>query len=442
MNDTPIHIPLGGQSQLEQTGGNALGRRALLDRYMFQLPLVIVLVAAIQILVIGILFPQNAHNFITTWTIAITQCANVAALLIFREIRRVPGTRKFSVILPSFLIAYAVPAMFVLVFRLPYSLVLTTVGFTGGILFVWIVHGTRRVVQRERLHIVPNEYTMLLLREVEGLNADVLDDIERLRELNDGAIIVDLRDEISPEWEREIARAVLRGIPVYHVKQIYESFTGRVRIDSLSENAFGALVPSKSYLLIKRGIDIILSALGLFLLAIPMVLVAILIKRDSPGPAIFRHTRMGYRGKPFKTLKFRTMQSASGNDTNLESQMTAKEDPRITKVGRFLRKVRLDEMPQLINVLRGEMSLIGPRPEALALSDWYQEHLDFYDYRHILRPGITGWAQVNQGHVVNLDDVMVKTQYDFYYIKNLSGWLDFLILLRTISVVLKRDGAH
>ena len=116
--------------------------------------------------------------------------------------------------------------------------------------------------------------------------------------------------------------------------------------------------------------------------------------------------------------------------------LTVEDDERITRVGKFLRRTRLDEIPQVINILRGEMSFIGPRPEALPLSDWYEQELPFYSYRHIVRPGLTGWAQVNQGHVAELEEVSHKLQYDFYYIKNFSAWLDIVIVLRTIRIVL------
>ncbi|TIP99650.1 MAG: sugar transferase, partial [Mesorhizobium sp.] len=117
-------------------------------------------------------------------------------------------------------------------------------------------------------------------------------------------------------------------------------------------------------------------------------------------------------------------------------------DTRITRLGQFLRKSRIDELPQAINILRGEMSWIGPRPEALVLSKWYEAELPFYRYRHIVRPGITGWAQVNQGHVAAVDDVLEKLHYDFYYIKNFSPWLDVLIVFRTIRTMLTGFGAR
>jgi lipopolysaccharide/colanic/teichoic acid biosynthesis glycosyltransferase len=174
-----------------------------------------------------------------------------------------------------------------------------------------------------------------------------------------------------------------------------------------------------------------------------MFVLGILIRLDSPGPAIFRQQRIGYGGKPFSMLKFRTMHDrrrASGGDALRES-MTLDGDARITRIGRFLRRSRIDELPQLVNVLLGQMSLIGPRPEAVPLSGWYSREVPFYLYRHIVRPGITGWAQVNQGHVAELSDVNLKLHYDFFYIKNFSFWLDLLITMKTVRIVLTGFGA-
>jgi len=143
-------------------------------------------------------------------------------------------------------------------------------------------------------------------------------------------------------------------------------------------------------------------------------------------------------------LKFRTMRprpKADGVDAALHDAMTQSGDQRITRIGQFLRRSRLDELPQVVNVLRGEMSFIGPRPEAVALSEWYEKELPFYFYRHIVRPGISGWAQVHQGHVTDLESVHQKLTYDFYYIKNFSAWLDILIALRTVSVMLSGFGS-
>jgi lipopolysaccharide/colanic/teichoic acid biosynthesis glycosyltransferase len=153
---------------------------------------------------------------------------------------------------------------------------------------------------------------------------------------------------------------------------------------------------------------------------------------------------MGYRGHPFLMYKFRTMRQASAGtsaDPRLDA-MTRSNDERVTKIGRFLRHYRIDELPQLLNVLKGDMSWIGPRPEAVPLSLWYEAELPFYRYRHIVRPGITGWAQVKQGHVADVDEVLWKLHYDFYYIKNFSFWLDVLIVARTIRTILSGFGAR
>ena len=143
--------------------------------------------------------------------------------------------------------------------------------------------------------------------------------------------------------------------------------------------------------------------------------------------------------------KFRTMYAAGETrdaEALLQSAMTKDGDARITRFGRILRRTRLDELPQLFNILRGDMSLIGPRPEAVALSEWYETQIPFYHYRHIIKPGLTGWAQVNQGHVTDVNDVREKLNLDFYYVKNYSIWLDILIALRTIAIVFTGTGAR
>jgi lipopolysaccharide/colanic/teichoic acid biosynthesis glycosyltransferase len=152
---------------------------------------------------------------------------------------------------------------------------------------------------------------------------------------------------------------------------------------------------------------------------------------------------MGYRGRTFTMYKFRSMTVPSGKpeDPRL-SAMTQDDDDRVTRVGRVLRRYRIDELAQVINILKGEMSWIGPRPEAVPLSLWYEEELPFYRYRHIVRPGISGWAQVRQGHVAEVDDVLWKLHYDFYYIKNFSFWLDLLIIAATIRTVFSGFGAR
>ena len=261
-----------------------------------------------------------------------------------------------------------------------------------------------------------------------------------LAALPDCAIVADLHADLEPKWERFLAEAAISGRPIYHFKQVWEAETGRVQIDHLSENSFGALVPSFAYQKIKRTVDVAISALLLPAILPVVAVCALAIKMDSGGPVFFRQRRMGFRGREFFVLKLRTMTEGHiGNDRDLS--ITHEGDKRITRVGGFLRRTRLDELPQVFNVLRGEMSWIGPRPEAVSLSQWYENQIAFYRYRHIVRPGITGWAQVNQGHVTNVDEVNRKLQYDFYYIKNLSYWIDGIIILKTIKVIISGFGS-
>jgi lipopolysaccharide/colanic/teichoic acid biosynthesis glycosyltransferase len=256
------------------------------------------------------------------------------------------------------------------------------------------------------------------------------------------AIVADLRADIPDQWERFLADRALAGTLIMHYKQMEESLTGRVAIDHMSENNLGSLIPGIVYAKVKRLWDILATIVLLPILLPLLGVVALLIKFDSDGPIFFRQERMGYRGRTFKMYKFRSMRHGHDATDARHAAMTRDEDDRVTRIGRTIRRYRIDELPQIVNILKGEMSWIGPRPEAVPLSHWYEAELPFYRYRHIVRPGITGWAQVKQGHVAEVGDVLWKLQYDFYYIKNFSFWLDLLIIARTIRTVLSGFGAR
>jgi exopolysaccharide biosynthesis polyprenyl glycosylphosphotransferase len=184
----------------------------------------------------------------------------------------------------------------------------------------------------------------------------------------------------------------------------------------------------------------LLAVLFLILFGPLMLLVALLIKLDSKGPALYRQQRVGMNGLNFDVLKFRSMrvdaEQASG------PVWATQEDPRVTRVGRYLRKLRLDELPQVINVLRGEMAFVGPRPERPHFVKQLKEQIPFYDLRHSLRPGITGWAQVSMHYGATVEDSRAKLEYDLFYIKNCSFSFDCLILFQTIKIVLFGRGAR
>jgi Undecaprenyl-phosphate glucose phosphotransferase len=191
---------------------------------------------------------------------------------------------------------------------------------------------------------------------------------------------------------------------------------------------------------VKRAIDIIAASLALIVLSPAMLAIAILVKLDSPGPALFRQVRNGAGGRPFRILKFRTM--AVMEDGEDVRQAKAEGDPRVTRVGRWLRPTSLDELPQLVNVLRGEMSLVGPRPHAVIHDQYYSQVIENYEIRQHVKPGLTGWAQINgcRGETPTLDVMDRRIEFDLWYAANASLALDFLILLRTLPALIAQQG--
>ena len=251
------------------------------------------------------------------------------------------------------------------------------------------------------------------------------------------AIVVDSHSDLQPEWEHFIAEAVLQGIPVHDARHMREALTRRVEITHMAHNNFGSLLPALTYVRIKRILDLLVAIPALVLIAPVMLLFAVLIKLESAGPVIFKQQRTGFRGNPFTFYKLRSMTHGSGGE-----HFTHADDVRITRVGAFIRKYRIDELPQIWNIINGDMSWIGPRPEVVGLARLYEQNIPFYVYRHAVRPGISGWAAVHQGNVAQVDAATVKLQYDFFYIKYCSLWLDVLIVIMTVRTIITGFGSR
>lgn len=358
-----------------------------------------------------------------------------------RRLTYFPGTRQRESVLPAFLLSFGVVAVALLLWRLDYSRIQLATSAIMSILFFSLPNIFGRQWEQTTFHVVPVG-AVGRLKRMAGVSFVTMAQ-PALPDRANAAIVADFRASIPPEWERTLAQAALQGYPVYHVKQLVESLSGQVKIEHLSENSLGSLIPNLGYRKIKSLVDVIAALVVLPFVLVILVPCAIAIRLDSPGPVFFRQKRMGFRGKVFTVIKFRTMawhtEPTAGDARN--AAVTQDGDTRITRVGSILRKFRLDELPQIFNILRGEMSWIGPRPEAVQLSQWYEDELPFYSYRHIVLPGITGWAQVNQGHVADLEAVGTKLQFDFYYIKYFSAWLDILITLKTVRTMLTGFGA-
>ncbi len=233
----------------------------------------------------------------------------------------------------------------------------------------------------------------------------------------------------------------IRGVSVLNLAGFCEKTKREVRLDSLKASwlVYGeGFIQGSFRRFMKRLFDIISSSILLVLTAPVMILAVIAIWLDSPGPVIYRQARVGLGGRIFMCMKFRSMRIDAEKDG--VAKWASKNDPRITRVGSFMRKTRIDELPQLFSVLFGEMSLVGPRPERPTFVDQLKVDVPFYELRHSVKPGITGWAQVRYHYGGSLEDARKKHQYDLYYVKNNSLFLDMLVLIETVSVVLFHEG--
>ena len=255
-------------------------------------------------------------------------------------------------------------------------------------------------------------------------------------------IVVCLEDRRSILPVQSLLDCKVMGLNVLDGHCLFEEAAGRLSIDSLHPSA---LIFSEGFrrrltwLASKKLLDVVVSAVGLVALTPLFLIIAALIRMDSPGPVFYRQKRVGLRSQPYMIWKFRSMRQ----DAEKHGPRCAEtNDPRISRVGWWLRKTRMDELPQLFNVLKGEMSLVGPRPERPVFVETLRTQIPYYDIRHTVRPGITGWAQVRFRYAASQEDSHMKLQYDLYYIKNFSLLLDLKILIRTIRVIMLGEGAR
>ena len=268
----------------------------------------------------------------------------------------------------------------------------------------------------------------------------LLDIIEKY---NISDVVVAISGEIQGTTFQTILDAQETGIEITRMPTLYEEITGRVPIHHLeSDWVIRSFVDqvrvSGFYELIKRLLDILGGLVGLigFIVLLPFLTLATLV--DSGLPIFYSQPRLGKGGKPFKIYKYRTMVQDAEADGKV--RLAEENDPRVTRVGQFLRKTRLDELPQVLNILRGEMSIVGPRAERPELVESFQKQVPFYRARLLVKPGLTGWAQINYGYVATVTDNVIKIEYDLYYIKHRTLIMDINIILRTVGTVLRQSG--
>jgi sugar transferase (PEP-CTERM system associated) len=273
--------------------------------------------------------------------------------------------------------------------------------------------------------------------KVIGTPADIL---RLVREQRVNRIIVGLADRRGRLPIDELLEAKLQGVRIEEPETTYERLTGKIMLDELKpswlifSDGFRA---GRLTRLLKRAFDVVLAVVGLALSAPLMLLTAFAVRLGSPGPILYAQERVGEHGRTFTLYKFRSMRADAERGTPIWAR---DRDERVTRVGRFIRITRLDELPQLWNVLRGDMSFVGPRPERPFFVEQLAEAIPFYRQRHAVKPGITGWAQVKYRYGASMEDAREKLRYDLYYVKHMSIVFDMTIVFDTVKVILSCKG--
>ncbi|HZP99712.1 MAG TPA: sugar transferase [Reyranella sp.] len=371
-------------------------------------------------------------------TILVTAIAYVVTWYGGRRVDAFPRATfqgNIGYIAPVAAIAYSTIAVFLLLVRSDYSRVQL---FGSGLLAIlWMAF-----VAQLRARYLTRNYAVIpasLIASMPEVNTCRWLDFDELgaKDVRVDAIVADLDASLNEHQVSTLAQAAISGVPVLDRRYILETLTGRTPLGGLTPNEFGALLPSRQYLVIRRALELLGTLLILPLLLPFLVIVALLVRLDSPGPVFFAQVRVGRRGRVFRMIKFRTMYHGVKGPS-----FTVTGDPRVTRVGQFLRRTRLDELPQVFNIIRGDMSWVGPRPEALELDQKYVRDIPHFALRGIVRPGVTGWAQINQGYAHDPDEMRSKLEYDLFYMKHCSLWLDLVIVLRTFAVVIGGAGAR
>lgn len=370
----------------------------------------------------------------------------VLVTLGLHKLDQFPGRRSFVYLIPTMLVVALLLAGIIIAFHLPYSVYYFIYSGVVGLVYFAVSQRLEQRAYRPYLAYIPlghcQNFDKVLAKQAEDIQWLRLEQPQLTVEQNSqvSAIVADLSSpELNDDWQRFLTEQTLRGRAVYNNRQVFESLTGRLPIKHLYENELGSLLPSPQYLWLKQLFDSVVVLITAPIVLPICLITAIAIRLESPGKVIFVQERVGQGGKLFKIYKFRSMRFDSEKHG---AKLAQENDPRVTNIGKFIRKTRIDELPQFINVLKGDMSLIGPRPEQLSFVNAFEKSIPFYNYRHIVKPGISGWAQVTQGYAGNEDETALKVQYDFYYIKHISFALDMLIVIKTIQTMLTGFGAR
>jgi exopolysaccharide biosynthesis polyprenyl glycosylphosphotransferase len=413
----------------------------------------VVLIVIVQALYIIGGYNRNTEMRSLTYTtehiLAVAVAAAVSSLLIYSAAAYDAGMKPSrGVLLASFIVFLPSSLLYRRLFRTRVAASAAQRTFLvvgGGDLARRFYEAYGQSPNRERLEFVDNDATRVGSTiagpgspMVEGGLAAKLAQLDRRYS---GVILAESVDRLSPELIERLVRTQFQRTRVYTLESFYESHWRHVPVHNIDpfwplQMGF-QLARISPYHYLKRLFDLVLSGVLLIICSPLLIVLVCLIWLTSGRPAIFRQVRVGREGQPFTAYKFRTMRMSFEEGDDI---YTRADDPRVTRIGRWLRKLRLDELPQLWNVFSGNMSLIGPRAEWIKCAERYEKKIPFYHFRHLVKPGITGWAQVNYPYGESDEDAIVKLQYDLYYIRHYSLKLDAMIVLKTVHTMLFGKG--
>jgi len=339
-------------------------------------------------------------------------------------------------------LAYLFAISGILVLHISYSLAFLAVFISVS--YAWMLWTEfRRVIKLSRLnYLIVQQGAWRDIKNIPTLSIKLISTPRELSQWikkdQDSALAIDSHVIFPSQWSSVILDAIALKRPIIYFDTIFEDVHGFLNLETFSPDSLSEFFSRSTTTVAKRAIDVIAALACLVLFCIPLLIIGLFIKLESAGPVIFRQARIGKAGKTFVLYKLRTMREPQNN---LGEEITHAEQ-QVTRIGHWLRRLRIDEWPQFINVLKGDMSLVGPRPETETLVSSYRESIAFYELRHVVRPGITGWAQTKQGYTNNTEEARRKLQYDLYYIKHFSLLLDIRIILSTFAVIVSGRGAR
>ena len=369
-------------------------------------------------------------------SLMITIAVYSSSVIVLPRVTKYLLVEKSLYIIPIVLSLYCIAIIAIVLLRIDYSRPTLIHGFS--IVLFWLFFSTllNRHESILKLSAIDN-FDLSALKTNQHIDIQTIEAPYTFDQIQEG-LVVNLHNKLTAEQEKFIADCSINNIVVYHSETIREMIEGKVQTIHLSESSLGVLGTNSNYYLIKRLIESTLIVASLPLLLPLIAIISIAIKLESKGPIIYTQSRIGQGGKSFKIYKLRSMEIGC---SKADSKFATEEDARVTKIGRFIRQTRIDEIPQFLNVLKGEMALIGPRPEQEAFVKAFEQEIPFYGYRHRVKPGITGWAQTVQGYTADTDSTREKLAHDLYYIKHLSFWLDMNIFFKTLKTMLTGFGA-